>query len=140
MRLYAFTAREERDLFRRLLKVNGIGAKVALAILSNLDPQQFILSVQAQDAAALQRIPGIGKKTAERLLVEMRDSLMDWPLADYHSTGKNPSEHNQISQEAISALMALGYKTQDAQRAVRRIYQGHSSSEELIRQALKEGI
>ena len=135
MRLYGFVSSQERDLFRCLLKVNGIGCKVALAILSNLDQQQLVRSVQSQDLAVLVKVPGIGKKTAQRLLIDLRDALKHWtaPLPSQPST---PS----ATQEAISALVALGYKTQDAERTVARVGAEHETCEDIIRYALKEGV
>ena len=135
MRLYGFVCSQERDLFRCLLKVNGIGCKVALAILSNLNQQQLISSVQSQDLAVLVRVPGIGKKTAQRLLIDLRDALKHWDA----SLPAHASTH-AATQEAISALVALGYKAQAAERTVARLGSEFEQCEDIIRQALKEGV
>lgn len=135
MRMYGFVNTQERDLFRCLLKVNGIGCKVALAILSNLDHQQLIRSVQTQDLDVLVKVPGIGKKTAQRLLLDLRDALKncDAPIPTRQDT-------STAAQEAISALVALGYKTQGAERTVARLGAEFEHCEDIIRQALKEGV
>lgn len=139
MRLYGFIDAEERDLFRCLLKVSGIGTKVALAILSNLDHNQLIASVQNQDAMTLVKVPGIGQKTAERLLLDLRDALKNWSSVSARPAQAHPT-HSHASQEAISALIALGYKARDAERTVERLSQDYHECESLIRQALKEGV
>ena len=125
-----------------LLKVNGIGAKMALAILSGMNPQEFRQCILSGDQASLTRVPGIGKKTAERLIVEMRDRLekadeLRVPAAD--SSGKSSQEVMRDSpvMEATQALVALGYKPQDASRMVARHAADGLASDELIRLALK---
>jgi holliday junction DNA helicase RuvA len=139
--LFGFLTREERQLFRTLLKVNGIGPRVALSILSSATPDAFVRSVLQNDTASLIALPGIGKKTAERLVIEMRDKLTDWqpmqksPLTTLENT---PLARHRILQDAISALIALGYKQQEANRLVTKVDQGSESSEELIRRALRE--
>jgi Holliday junction DNA helicase RuvA len=138
--LYGFWDLRERALFRTLLKVNGIGPKIALAILSSIEPDIFVRSVTEQNASALQRLPGIGKKTAERIIVEMRDRLGDWQM-DEHSIelpalATQPTAR-KIEQDAISALIALGYKPHEASKAILPIEKENLTSEELIRQALK---
>lgn len=141
--LYGFYELRERALFRTLLKVSGIGPKIALAILSSIEPDNFVRCVIEQDTAALQRLPGIGKKTAERLMVEMRDRLNDWDVNNTIShTVKNSStpvvnNARRTEQDAISALVALGYKPQEASRAIMQVTQEGMTSEELIRAALK---
>lgn len=142
--LYGFYAREERALFRTLLKVNGVGPRLGLTILSSIDPNEFVRCVVNNDTASLVRLPGVGKKTAERLIIEMRDKLSDWqPLAPIElnslSSVANASR-NQTVQDAISALIALGYKPQEASRAVSKMDDGQLSSEEIIRRALKEMV
>jgi len=137
--LYGFAREAERELFRALLKVNGVGAKMALAILSGMSADEFSACVQAADTAALTRLPGVGKKTAERLIVEMRDRLdklgvfpgAALPAAAGASRGEAPSA------EAVSALVALGYKAGDAERMIRQVEKAGLSSEEMIRAALK---
>ena len=139
--LYGFLTHAERTLFRLLLKVNGIGAKMALAVLSSMSPAEFKACILTADQAALVRIPGIGKKTAERLIIEMRDrmekalDLGTETVAD-SATGKA----NDPVAEATEALMALGYKPAEAGRMVRKISAPGLASEELIRLALKGSI
>lgn len=132
--LYGFHSQQERHLFRELIKVNGVGPKLALGILSGIDPATFVQCVYQNDLSTLVRIPGIGKKTAERLLIEMRDKLKDWEITA-------PSDlnisHSQTSDDAISALIALGYKPKEAERAIKNVYDKQLSSEQLIREALK---
>lgn len=140
--LYGFYTREERQLFRILLKVNGVGPRLALAILSSVTPHQFVACVLDNDMTRLIKLPGVGKKTAERLVIEMRDKLSDWSYGlrdehDDHTNGQVKSRR-PIIQDAISALVALGYKQQEANRCVTKIDDGSASSEELIRRALKE--
>lgn len=137
--LYGFSQQQERTLFRQLLKVNGIGSKVALGILSTIESAEFITCVQQQNITALQRIPGIGKKTAERLVIEMSDRL-----SCITSEAKNEHDSNDLvhvsrahQQDAISALIALGYKNQEANRAVLQIKENDMSTEMLIRTALQ---
>lgn len=138
--LFGFIDVSERALFRTLIKVNGVGPKVALAILSSIEPDDFVRCISEQNTAALQRLPGIGKKTAERLIIEMRDRLSDWQ-ADSTSIKdiQTPfiSLPKSAEQDAISALIALGYKPQEASRAVHHIADKNLSSQELIRLALK---
>ncbi|MCB1827410.1 MAG: Holliday junction branch migration protein RuvA [Coxiellaceae bacterium] len=134
--LYGFLQERERELFRALIKVSGIGAKVALSILSGMAPNEFVLCVQSDDATRLTQIPGIGKKTAERLIVELRNTLSQW---EQSTTLDNRSENNCL-QEAISALTALGYKANEAKRAITKIYKNDHSSEELIRLALQQMV
>ena len=135
-RLFGFSTVTQRDLFRLLLKVNGVGPRVALAILSGLSVEEFHQCVMHGDVGALTRVPGIGRKTAERLLVEMRDKLENAAetVADLSPAAESPVA--DAVSDAVSALIALGYKPQDASRAVRSIKQPDSSSEDLIRQAL----
>ena len=131
--LYGFHSRRERDLFRILLKINGVGAKLALTILSGMTVEQFCQCVLANDSASFVRLPGIGKKTAQRLLIEVRDRL---PLiSPKQTTGSGLSIG--YKQEAIGALINLGYKAADAQRMIDTIYKAELSSEELIRSALQ---
>jgi Holliday junction DNA helicase RuvA len=140
--LYGFWRREERDLFRALIRVSGIGPKLGLAILSGMDPDEFVLSVQRGDIGALRKLPGIGKKTAERLVIEMRDGLGEWITAlapaPAPAAGAPASARNRMVQDAESALIALGYKPAEAARAVNAVLDDAvEGSEELIRRALK---
>ncbi len=138
--LYGFAKASERELFRALLKVSGVGAKMALAILSGMNAEEFARCIQAGDIASLVRLPGVGKKTAERLLVEMRDrlgqlgvtpALSSLPASSVVAPAESPSG------EAISALVALGYKPVEAQRMISQVVSPELNSEELIRAALK---
>ena len=140
--LYAFINETERSLFRNLLKVNGVGAKMALAILSGMSTTQFTAHVQLGDSQALTRLPGIGRKTAERLIIEMRDRLSGYgpdgePLTrseQFASSQPNPIE------DAVCGLIALGYKPQVASRMVSHMNAQGLSSEEIIRNALKDSL
>lgn len=132
--MYGFSSVEQRTLFRTLIKVNGVGPKLALTILSSIEPDLFVQSVMNQDAGGLTRIPGIGKKTAERLIVEMRDRLKDWDTGDTTSVA---SGFNQVMQDAMSALEALGYKSADSMKTIKRIAKADMKSEEMIRLALQ---
>ncbi|WP_163832979.1 Holliday junction branch migration protein RuvA [Spartinivicinus ruber] len=139
--LYGFAARQERELFRILIKVNGVGPKLALTILSGMSSESFVRTVQDNDVASLVKLPGVGKKTAERLLVEMRDKLASWLPADADVTS-NTSQQISIPaashlDDAISALVALGYKPQQAAKTIKALPDQELPREELIRQALK---
>lgn len=138
--LFGFATAEERTLFRELIKVNGIGPKLALAILSGIEGEAFVRCVQDGDTATLTRIPGVGKKTAERLVVEMRDRLK--AIGEVAVKGGAPSfitaAPSTPAQDAQSALEALGYKPAEAARAVAAVAREEGlRSEELIRRALK---
>ena len=135
--LYGFVREAQRRLFRELLKVNGVGPRVALAVLSGLSDEEFSRCVAEADIARLTKVPGIGRKTAERLVIEMRDKLpKDIPLpASTTAAGQAPPA-DPVS-EAVSALVALGYKPNEASRAVRSASTKGLSAEEIIRQALK---
>lgn len=146
--LYGFADREERLLFRTLIKVNGVGPKLALTILSGISSNDFIRSVNDQDTAALVRLPGVGKKTAERLIVEMKDKLASLQVADFGefqldggmAPDAAPVVVTDSKAEAESALVALGYKPVQATKAVAQAEKAlgnGASSEDLIRQSLK---
>ena len=138
--LYGFMAESDRVLFRALLKVSGVGGKMALAILSGMTADEFSLAVQAGDAAALTRLPGVGKKTAERLIVEMRDRLEKLGTAAVGSAtagGAAPAGTHSPLDDALSALLALGYKLADAQRMTKTVDCEGLSTEEIIRAALQ---
>jgi len=141
--LYGFSKLSDRALFRALIKVNGVGAKLALTILSGMEASHFAACVQAGDTAALVRLPGVGKKTAERLVVEMRDRLGDWEApsgaAPRAGAASVPDVANPV-EEAVSALVALGYKPQEASRMVRVVDTGELSTEEIIRAALQATV
>ena len=134
--LYGFVREAQRRLFRELLKVNGVGPRVALAVLSGLSDEEFSRCVAQEDIARLTKVPGIGRKTAERLVIELRDKLpKDVPLPA--STAAGPAAPGDPVSEAVSALVALGYKPNEASRAVRGASTKGLSAEEIIRQALK---
>lgn len=134
--LYGFVREAQRRLFRELLKVNGVGPRVALAVLSGLSDEEFSRCVAEEDIARLTKVPGIGRKTAERLVIEMRDKLpKDIPMPA--STAAGPAAPGDPVSEAVSALVALGYKPNEASRAVRSASTKGLSAEEIIRQALK---
>jgi len=137
--LYGFARESDRALFRSLLKVSGVGARMALAILSGMDAQRFALCVQQEDVTALVRLPGIGKKTAQRVIIEMRDRLDLDPLAITLAGGAQPSAIgvDVALTDAVSALVALGYRPADANRMARAVDDGAKTSEEIIRAALK---
>lgn len=134
--LYGFHDKQERALFRALIKVNGVGPKMAIAILSSISPDEFIHCIQQQNTDLLVKLPGIGKKTAERLVVEMKDSIQQLPGVVTSGTKQVTSAVNQ-PDEAISALEALGYKRQEAVKVVNKIDDGQKTCEQLIRQALQ---
>ena len=134
--LYGFTTLTDRDLFRSLLKVNGVGARLALGILSGMNARTFIACVQGGDAAALVKLPGIGKKTAERLIIELRDRLDALAPATARS-GTPVVAASSPEDEAVSALVGLGYKAQEASSMVRVIDTTNMSSEDIIRSALQ---
>ncbi|MEN8108687.1 MAG: Holliday junction branch migration protein RuvA [Pseudomonadota bacterium] len=141
--LYAFAKLSDRALFRNLLRVNGVGAKLALTILSGMDAPAFARCVQASDSATLVRLPGVGKKTAERLIIELRDRLDSMPAADDSmpaATGANAATHGSPVEDAVNALVGLGYKPQEASRMVRSVEAAELSSEEIIRQALQATV
>ena len=138
--LYGFAQEPERALFRSLLKVTGVGARMALAILSGMDAQSFATCVQREDVVALTRLPGIGKKTAERLIVEMRDRLDRLPGHRVVSAATPEPSGEPLGsplEDAVSALVALGYRPVDATRMARAVDDGNLGSEEIIRAALK---
>ncbi len=140
--LYGFSKVSDRSLFRTLIKVNGVGAKMALAILSGMEAGHFVLSVQAGDTASLVKLPGVGKKTAERLVVEMRDKLTDWAPTGESPAGETmsfPDVANPV-EEAVSALIALGYKAPEASRMVRVVETDGIGTEEIIRAALQASV
>ncbi len=134
--LYGFSSEAERTLFRQLLKISGIGAKLALTILSGASGEELARYVVERDAASLTRLPGIGKKTAERIIIELRDKLDAIPLAAAPGPGSGPAVAADAISEASQALNALGYKPQEANRMVRAVAQPDMSVEEIIRHAL----
>jgi holliday junction DNA helicase RuvA len=133
--LYGFATEGERQLFRSLIKVGGVGARIALAILSGISVEAFVRCVQAEDAASLTKIPGVGRKTADRLIVEMRDRLKQTgsPLAQAIPAAASGAPED----EAFGALVALGYRPAEAQRLLKQVDPQGKSTEALIRAALQ---
>jgi holliday junction DNA helicase RuvA len=136
--LYGFGTEDERQLFRSLLKVSGVGPKIALALLSGLSVETFARCVQTQDVAALTRVPGIGRKTAERLVVEMRDRLAS--LDGNGTRGPARPAATSAEAEAFDALVALGCKPAEAASLLKAAGPGTHSTEELIRLALQSAV
>ncbi|MBX2836908.1 MAG: Holliday junction branch migration protein RuvA [Gammaproteobacteria bacterium] len=134
--LYGFATEIERHLFRALLKVKGVGAKVALTILSGMSPDEFIACVARKDVVALTKIPGIGKKTAEQLLLDMADKL-DTIGTDGSSGAQPVSSNSDLQTQAVEALMALGYRQAESQRLLDKVSEDGQSVEEMIRAALR---
>lgn len=131
--LYAFGTEAERRLFRNLIKVSGVGPKIALALLSGISVEAFAHSVQSQDIATLTRVPGVGRKTAERLVVELRDRLSGPSNGDVPSTVPPQSPE----AEAFAALTGMGCTPAEATRLLKAVGPGTHSTEELIRRALQ---
>lgn len=143
--LYGFNNKQERTLFKELIKTNGVGPKLALAILSGMSAQQFVNAVEREEVGALVKLPGIGKKTAERLIVEMKDRFKGLHGDLYASrrlvlTSPASPATDDAEQEAVAALVALGYKPQEASRMVSKIARPDASSETLIREALRAAL
>ena len=137
--LYGFASETERTLFRHLIKISGVGPKLALTILSGMGADDFVACVQDGDAAALVRMPGIGKKTAERLIIELRDRLKD-AQPQGSATPELAVRLNQNGSpvsDAVSALIALGYKPQEASRMVRSVSTDGLAAEDIIRISLQ---
>ncbi|MFQ0994120.1 Holliday junction branch migration protein RuvA [Gilliamella sp. BG2] len=143
--LYGFNQEQERELFRELIKVNGVGPKLALAILSGMSAAQFISAVEQGEIKTLVKLPGVGNKTAQRLIVEMKDRLKHFGeqssnvslVSDVDSVQKSAK---QIESEAVSALIALGYKPQEASRIINKVINPDMDCETLIREALKSAL
>ncbi len=138
--LFGFASMAERDLFRVLIRINGVGGKLALAILSTIPPADFTRVVEEGDVTALTRVPGIGKKTAERLVVEMRGRT-DALIASGRSDGRSLEVKPQgAHSEATDALVALGYKPAEAGRMVQKVAEAGMDSEAIIRAALRSAM
>ena len=140
--LYGFANQSERQLFRTLIKINGVGAKLALAILSGMDAAAFSHCIIASDVTSLTRLPGVGKKTAERLIVEMKDRLQEWHVdltaEQIGGVGSTSTSQSLILAEAETALIALGYKPVEASKSLAKLdFIEIDSSEAAIRAALK---
>jgi Holliday junction DNA helicase RuvA len=144
--LYGFRSEHDRALFRALLRVTGVGAKMALAILSGMDAQRFAQCVEQEDIAMLSRLPGIGKKTAQRLVMEMKDRIAELgagaggagaAAVGIGGAAMAAAPADDPLADAIGALVALGYKPAEANRMARAVDDGAKTSEELIRAALR---
>ena len=141
--LFGFSQKTDRTLFRELIKTNGVGPKLALAILSAMSVNEFAYAIEREELSKLVKIPGVGKKTAERLLVELKGKFKGIVESDFFvesnyipSVGNVPPLDNMV-QEAIAALVALGYKPTEAEKMVKKVQKAEMSSEQLIREALK---
>jgi Holliday junction DNA helicase RuvA len=131
--LYGFATEEEQALFRMLLKISGVGAKMGLAVLSSMSVEGFRRCVEYEDAASLVKVPGIGKKTAERLIIEMRDRI------DNAQTGATKVEVEAgAKSEAVDALISLGYKPREVQKLIGELDVDGKSAEDIIRLALRQ--
>jgi Holliday junction DNA helicase RuvA len=137
--LYAFGTDGERRLFRGLLKVSGVGPKIALGILSGASVDDFLRTIEAEDIAMLTRIPGIGRKTAERVIIEMRDSVkkLSMPAPGGSPAGMGMGTAATAQSEAFSALIALGYKPPEVARLLKSVDEPDLATTEIIRRALK---
>jgi Holliday junction DNA helicase RuvA len=138
--LFGFATEDERRLFRALLKVNGVGPRLALTILSGIEASEFAACIQEGDVARLVRLPGVGKKTAERLVIEMKDRLKDWQDSTAALPAAASSTGTRAADDAISALISLGYKPQEASRYVHAVARDDMDSEAIIRESLKASI
>lgn len=145
--LFGFANKQERAVFRELIKASGVGPKLALTILSGMNAQQFMQCVSMEDVTGLTKLPGVGKKTAERLLIEMRDRLTKLAKSEGYAETVHLSpdlsventfvQRSDAKEEALSALIALGYKPAQASKVINSVFQTDISSEQLIRDALK---
>jgi len=141
--LYGFNDKQERALFRELINVNGVGPKLALAILSGMSTPQFVHVVEQEDISTLIKLPGVGKKTAERLVVEMKDRIKGLNGDLFTNSAAAPlsaSLSTTVNNEAVSALIALGYKPQEASRLINKIAIAEMDCETLIREALRAAL
>ncbi|MDY4594765.1 MAG: Holliday junction branch migration protein RuvA [[Pasteurella] aerogenes] len=145
--LFGFAQKNDRTLFRELIKTNGVGPKLALAILSAMSVNEFAYAIEREELSKLVKIPGVGKKTAERLLVELKGKFKGVVQGDFFVESRHlpslerPSVSADVSlDDAISALIALGYKPADAEKMVKKVAKPEFSSEQLIREALKAAL
>jgi len=141
--LYGFLTQEELGMFELLISVSGIGPKVAISVLSSISPSKFGLAVITDDVKTLTKAPGIGNKTAQRIILELKDKIKNEQLSlpDSITGGDNvPEKSNSIISEAVSALMVLGYSGAEASRAVSAVYSDNMDLETIIKQSLKKMI
>lgn len=135
--LFGFGSTAEKGLFRELIKISGVGPKVALSVLSGVSVEDFWATVKSGDAVRLTKLPGIGKKTAERLVLEMRDKA---GVSADQLPGATPAPMGSPLQEARSALTALGYKPAEIERFTQAVYKDGMSTEQIIQEALKRAV
>ena len=136
--LFGFINKDEKNVFRELIRVNGVGPKVALAILSNLSVHSLVECISTEDADLLAKTPGIGKKTALKLIVELQDRLVKLELDGSLTPSRDPKQiSNPNSKQAIEALQSLGFKAKEANKMVSKIEDQGLSTEQIIRQALQ---
>ena len=141
--LYGFFDAETKKMFRSLVRVNGVGPKMALGILSGMSVEDFVQAVRNNDSEAMVRMPGIGKKTAERLMIEMRDKMIEWGSDDNVGSDISSQTKSGFTKDAEIAMINLGYKPQQAARAIAQVLKVNpeiNDSEELIRFSLKSMI
>ena len=141
--LYGFFDAETKKMFRSLVRVNGVGPKMALGILSGMSVEDFVQAVRNNDSDAMVRMPGIGKKTAERLMIEMRDKMIEWGSDDNVGSDLSSQTKSSFTKDAEIAMINLGYKPQQAARAIAQVLKVNpeiNDSEELIRFSLKSMI
>lgn len=142
--LFGFAQKQDRTLFRELIKTNGVGPKLALAILSAMSVSEFANAVEQEELAKLTKIPGVGRKTAERLLVELKGKFKGITQTDLFSEQPAQrivaSERPDPTDEARDALIALGYKPTDAEKMIKKVAKADATSEQLIREALKNSL
>ena len=141
--LYGFFDAETKKMFRSLVRVNGVGPKMALGILSGMSVEDFVQAVRNNDSEAMVRMPGIGKKTAERLMIEMRDKMIEWGSDDNVGSDLSSQTKSSFTKDAEIAMINLGYKPQQAERAIAQVLKVNpeiNDSEELIRFSLKSMI
>ncbi len=145
--LFGFSQKNDRTLFRELIKTNGVGPKLALAILSAMSVDEFAYAIEREELSKLVKIPGVGKKTAERLLVELKGKFKGAKQSDFFVESSHITRAENISvatdspvDEAVAALIALGYKPADAEKMVKKVVQPDLTSERLIREALKAAL
>ncbi len=137
--LYGFITQQECRLFQEIIKINGVGPKVGLAILSGMSPQEFANAVMNQELNRLQKLPGIGAKTAQRILVEMQDKLtkLELGLTSAHTLMAMSKNISDPVSEAIAALVSLGYKQAEATKAVSKVQDQTQNCEHIIKEALQ---
>ena len=142
--LYGFYDLKDKEMFRSLIRVNGVGPKMALGILSGMEVEDFVRTVRNDDVGAMVKMPGIGKKTAERLIIEMRDKLSGWEAVDKtNETVGLRSSPSRVTKDAEIAMVNLGYKPQQAAQAIAQVLRNNpeiTDSEQLIRLALKSMV